>query len=55
MFPRVKQVRYLGDYRLELGFADGVVGELDFEARVVGRGGHVCTVGRCGFFQAGAG
>jgi hypothetical protein len=36
MFPRVKQVRYLGDYCLELSFTDGVVGELDFKARVVG-------------------
>jgi hypothetical protein len=26
-------------YRLELSFSDGVTGELDFEQRVVGRGG----------------
>jgi len=39
MFPRVKQVRRLGEYRLELSFTDGTKGELDFEERVVGRGG----------------
>ena len=39
MLPRVKQVRHLGDYRLELGFTDGTTGELDFKDRVVGRGG----------------
>ena len=39
MFPRVKQVRYLGEYRLELSFTDGKIGELDFAQRVVGRGG----------------
>src|SRR5436190_1457091 len=35
MFPRVKQVRHLGEYRLELSFTDGTKGELDFEARIV--------------------
>ncbi len=39
MFPRVKHVRHLGQYRLELSFTDGTKGELDFKARVVGRGG----------------
>lgn len=39
MFPRVTQVRHMGRYRLELNFSDGVTGELDFEHRVVGRGG----------------
>ncbi len=39
MFPRVKQVRHLGEYRLELSFTDGTKGELDLEERVVGRGG----------------
>ncbi len=27
MFPRVKQVRHLGEYRLELSFTDGATGE----------------------------
>ncbi len=39
MFPRVKQVRHLGAYRLELSFTDGTTGELDFKERVLGRGG----------------
>jgi len=39
MFPRVKQVRHLRDYRLELSFTDGTIGELDFRERIVGRGG----------------
>ena len=39
MLPRVKQVRRLGEYRLELSFTDGTKGELDFAQRVVGRGG----------------
>lgn len=39
MFPRVKDVRYLKDYRLELFFTDGTHGELDFHARIFGRGG----------------
>ena len=39
MFPRVKQVRRLEEYRLELIFTDGIKGELDFNARVLGRGG----------------
>lgn len=39
MFPRVKQVRRLGEYRLELSFTDGTKGELDFRERVLGRGG----------------
>lgn len=39
MFPRVKDVHYLGDYRLKLFFTDGAHGELDFRERIIGRGG----------------
>jgi len=39
MFPRVKQVRHVEDYRLELSFTDGTTRELDFKQRIVGRGG----------------
>jgi len=39
MFPRVKQVRHVGDYRLELTFTDGTTRELDFRQRIVSRGG----------------
>jgi uncharacterized protein DUF2442 len=51
MFPRVKQVRYLGQYRLELSFTDGAKGELDFEARVVGRGGVFSPLEDTTFFR----
>jgi hypothetical protein len=39
MFPRVRGVRHIKDYKLELTFSDGIVAELDFERRIVGRGG----------------
>jgi hypothetical protein len=39
MFPRVKQVEYVSDYRLGVTFSDGAVGVLDFAPQVVGRGG----------------
>jgi hypothetical protein len=39
MFPRVKRVRHISDYRLELTFTDGATAKLDFRQRVVGRGG----------------
>ena len=39
MFPRIIKVRHIGEYRLELTFADGIQAELDFRNRVIGRGG----------------
>jgi len=51
MLPRVEQVRYLGDYRLELTFTDGARGELDFKDRVVGRGGVFRPLEDTGFFS----
>ena len=51
MFPRVKNVRHLGEYRLELSFTDGTTGELDFKQRVVGRGGVFRPLEDIGFFQ----
>jgi hypothetical protein len=39
MSPRVNHVRYIGGYRLELGFTDGLRKEIDFTDRFVGRGG----------------
>jgi len=50
MFPRVKQVRHLGAYRLELSFTDGTNGELDFEERVFGRGGVFSPLEDMSFF-----
>ena len=51
MFPRVKQVRHVGEYRLELTFADGTTGELDFRDRVVGRGGVFVPLQDVDFFS----
>jgi hypothetical protein len=51
MFPRVKQVRHLGEYRLELRFTDGTVGELDLKGRIVGRGGVFGPLEDVGFFR----
>lgn len=50
MFPRIRQVRHLGEYRLELRFTDGTVGELDFRERIVGRGGVFVPLQDVGFF-----
>ena len=51
MLPRVKQVRHLGEYRLELSFTDGTKGDLDFRERVVGRGGVFGPLGDISFFR----
>ena len=51
MFPRVTQVRHVEKYRLELSFSDGVTGELDFEHRVVGRGGVFRPLEDVSFFR----
>jgi Protein of unknown function (DUF2442) len=37
--PRINHVQYIADYRLELGFTDGLRKEIDFRDKVVGRGG----------------
>ncbi|MFN8627433.1 MAG: DUF2442 domain-containing protein [Candidatus Binatia bacterium] len=39
MAVRVKSVRHVRDYVLELQFSDGSQGQFDFRSRVVGRGG----------------
>ena len=51
MFPRVKQVRHLEEYRLELTFTDGIKGELDLKERVVGRGGVFSPLSDISFFR----
>ena len=51
MFPRVKRVRHMGDYRLELTFTDGATAELDFRQRIVGRGGVFRQLEDAGFFK----
>ncbi len=37
--PDIIAVQYLGDHRLELTFADGVHGQLDFARWIIGQGG----------------
>jgi len=39
MFPRVKRVRHVKDYTLEISFTNGTVANLDLRARIAGRGG----------------
>ena len=51
MFPRVKRVRHMCDYRLELTFTDGATAELDFRQRIVGRGGVFSQLEDVGFFK----
>ena len=51
MFPRVRGVRHIKDYRLELAFSDGTVAELDFRRRLVGRGGVVRALENLDFFR----
>lgn len=51
MFPRVKLVRHMRDYRLELSFTDGTTRELDFRQRIVGRGGVFRELEDVGFFE----
>jgi hypothetical protein len=39
MFPRIVNVRHIQHYILHITFADGTEADLDFEDRVMGRGG----------------
>jgi hypothetical protein len=50
MFPDVKSVRYLHDYQLELTFADGVKGRVDFAPLIVGHGGVFAPLEDKNFF-----
>jgi len=49
MFPRVKRVRHICDYRLELTFTDRATAEFEFRQRVVGRGGVFSQLEDVGF------
>ncbi len=51
MFPRITRVRHVKDYKLELGFSDGLVAHLDFRPRVVGRGGVFLPLENVDFFS----
>jgi Protein of unknown function (DUF2442) len=51
MFPDITSVRYLRDYQLELTFADGVSGRVDFAPWVVGKGGVFLPLEDKAFFS----
>jgi hypothetical protein len=51
MFPRITNVRHVEGYQLELTFADGVQAVLDFEERIVGRGGVFTPLEDVAFFK----
>ena len=51
MLPRVTAVRHIEEYRLELTFTDGARGELDFNERIVGRGGVFAPLHDIAFFS----
>lgn len=51
MFPRVISVRYIRDYRLEVAFADGARGEIDFAPRIIGRSGVFEALQDVSFFS----
>jgi hypothetical protein len=51
MFPRVREVRCLQDYEIELHFTDGEVGKIDFRSQVVGRGGVFTPLENLDFFR----
>lgn len=51
MFPRITEVRYLKDYRLEIHFSDGTTSELDFHERVAGRSGVFKPLENVDFFK----
>ena len=51
MLPRVKDVRLLDGYRLELTFTDGKKGEIDFRDRVAAGGGVFAPFADVDFFR----
>jgi hypothetical protein len=51
MLPRVRQVRHVAEYRLELEFTDGSRGEIDFRKRILGRGGVFAPLSDVEFFR----
>jgi hypothetical protein len=51
VFPRITHVRYIGEYWLELTFADTKQARLDFKDRVVGRGGVFVPLEDPDFFK----
>ena len=51
MFPRIRDVRHVEAYRLELTFTNDEKAELDFRDRIVGRGGVFTPLEDVEFFK----
>ena len=51
MLPRINGVQHVADYRLRLSFTDGVVAEVDFASRILGRGGVFKPLSDIGYFS----
>ena len=51
MFPRVRSVRHVKDYVLQLTFSNGIVADLDFRRRIAGRGGVFTPLESVEFFR----
>jgi len=51
MFPRIKSVRHIKDYILELAFIDGRRARMDFRRKIVGRGGVFAPLEEIEFFK----
>ena len=39
MYPRIKSVKHIADFQLQIEFTNGEEGMLDLRAQIVGRGG----------------
>jgi hypothetical protein len=51
MGPRVNSVKHIKDYELEIGFTDGTLATLNFQARVANRGGVFRPFQNVDFFK----
>ena len=51
MFPDIRSVRHLKDYQLELTFADGLKGIVDFAGWIVGKDGVFAPLEDMKFFS----
>jgi hypothetical protein len=51
MFPRITKVQHINGYILELTFANGVSGRLDFAPKIVGRGGMFTPLQEIPYFK----
>lgn len=50
MYPRITDVQHKKDYVLLITFSDGIMAEIDFEKKVVGRGGVFIPLTEIPFF-----